>query len=667
MLNLYMTYGGTNWGNLGYDTGYTSYDYGAAISEDRGVTRQKYSEAKLIANSIRASPAFLTAVAQYQNDGTGIYSSSQDIWVSLVASNTTNFFVIRNTQYYSTDAITYTLTLPTSKGNITIPQLGGNLGLDGRESKIVVTDFDLGGVNLLYSSADVFTWQQIGKQRTLVLYGGDGQTHEFAVIGAGSASAAQGSNATMQTKDGATVVNIQVSQTRQIIQFSNGLAVHVVDRSTAYNYWVINPQGYENKGLPIVYMASGYLVRDVTVSGSSVKIIGDLNATSPIEVIGMPSSVKSISFNGQNLKTVKDTKTGILSATATYIAPQVSLPDLSKSSWKYIDGLPEIQNSYDDSKWTVGNLTYTNNTDRGLNTPTSLYAADYGFNTGSLLYRGHFVAIGNETQFMVSPQGGYGFGYTVWLNDTYIGDWVGNGNSYYYFGTFDLPTLTAGENYVFTILIDYMGNEEDFDVGSDDMKQPRGVMQYTLANRDMDAITWKLTGNLGGTHYYDKTRGPLNEGGMYAERQGYYLPGAPTSSWASSSPSQGLSEAGVGLYTTTFDLDLPQGYDIPLALDFGSDSIDANSAQPSRVVMYVNGYQYGKYVNSIGPQTLFPVPEGIWNYQGSNTVAIELWAVSNSGASLSELSLTAGYPIQSGFGAISPAPQPGWTLRAGAY
>jgi len=49
IFNQYMMYGGTNWGNLGQSGGYTSYDYGAAIMEDRTLFREKYYEAKLIA------------------------------------------------------------------------------------------------------------------------------------------------------------------------------------------------------------------------------------------------------------------------------------------------------------------------------------------------------------------------------------------------------------------------------------------------------------------------------------------------------------------------------------------------------------------------------------------------------------------------------------------
>ncbi|KAF2632356.1 glycoside hydrolase family 35 protein [Macroventuria anomochaeta] len=64
IMNLYMTYGGTNWGNIGHPLGYTSYDMGAAISEDRQLVREKYSELKLQANYLRSSPAYLTASPQ---------------------------------------------------------------------------------------------------------------------------------------------------------------------------------------------------------------------------------------------------------------------------------------------------------------------------------------------------------------------------------------------------------------------------------------------------------------------------------------------------------------------------------------------------------------------------------------------------------------------------
>jgi hypothetical protein len=48
--------------------------------------------------------------------------------------------------------------------------------------------------------------------------------------------------------------------------------------------------------------------------------------------------------------------------------------------------------------------------------------------------------------------------------------------------------------------------------------------------------------------YVDKTRGPLNEGGLYGERQGWHLPGFDDSHWTTSKPADGIAQAGVQFY-----------------------------------------------------------------------------------------------------------------------
>ena len=71
-----------------------------------------------------------------------------------------------------------------------------------------------------------------------------------------------------------------------------------------------------------------------------------------------------------------------------------------------------------------------------------------------------------------------------------------------------------------------------------------------------------MTGNLGGEKYYDRTRGPLNEGGLYAERQGWHQPFPPihSAAFTSGSPMNGISESGVAFYTASFKLDMPMGW-----------------------------------------------------------------------------------------------------------
>lgn len=135
-----MTFGGTNWGNIGQSGGYTSYDYGAAIQEQRTVFREKYHEAKLIAQSMVASPAYLEAVPRNLTNSS--YASTSAITTTPIIGNTTNFYVVRHSDFRSQESTPYKFTVPTkAEGNVTIPQLGGTLTLNGRDSKTIVSAF----------------------------------------------------------------------------------------------------------------------------------------------------------------------------------------------------------------------------------------------------------------------------------------------------------------------------------------------------------------------------------------------------------------------------------------------------------------------------------------------------------------------------------------------
>ena len=245
--------GGTNWGNLGYpgeygrSTGstntltrlgiYTSYDYGAAITENRQVYREKYSELKLEANFLKVSPAYLTASVEPTVNGT--YASNDAITVTPLFGNgtVTNFYIVRHADFQQKMSATYTLNLNTSQGTLSIPQLGGTLTLSGRDSKWHVTDYDLGGTTLLYSTAEIFTWKTFDSASVLVVYGGPGELHELAVITKSSASMVEGTGVTSKSSRGSTILNWQTSPTRRVVQVGN-LFVYILDRNSAYNYWV---------------------------------------------------------------------------------------------------------------------------------------------------------------------------------------------------------------------------------------------------------------------------------------------------------------------------------------------------------------------------------------------------------------------------------------------
>jgi hypothetical protein len=469
-----------------------------------------------------------------------------------------------------------------------------------------VTDYDVRGINLIYSSAEIYTHGASGTKRVLILYGLAGETHELAFSSKLGKPSVEGGSVKIGKKGSAYVVQWDVSAKRKVLRYGNKLDVYLLWRNEAFKYWTLElesppPIGnYTSQTKETVIAKAGYLLRTATRSGKSLYLTGDLNSTSSLEILAGAKNVKNVHFNGKALHLSRSSH-GRLTATLKYSRPSLQIPDLTKLHWKYIDSLPEIKSSYSDSGWTVADNTETNNTVRdepagnvfSLKTPTSLIASDYGFHTGSLIYRGHFAATGNESSLYLSTTGGLAFGHSVWINETYIGSWIGNSTARSYNQTLEFPsTLQADETYIITLVIDHMGMETNWSPGLDFMKTPRGIIDYSLSGHLQSDVSWKLTGNLGGENYLDQTRGPLNEGAFYGERQGYHLPAPPTDSWQRGSPLKGIKKAGIAFYTADFDLNVPEGYDVPMSFVFGNST---ESPQPYRAQLYVNGWQFGKY------------------------------------------------------------------------
>ncbi|KAF2417124.1 beta-galactosidase [Tothia fuscella] len=680
IFNIYMTYGGTNWGNLGHAGGYTSYDYGAMIAEDRNVFREKYSEAKLEANFIVASPSYLTAEPQIVNDSSIYYVNNKKLTSTLLKGNKTQYLIVRHKDYSSSDSNSFLVTVPnTSAGEVTIPQGGVYLVLNGRDSKTLVFDYEMNKILILYSTAEVFTWKEYNGKTILVVYSGPNEQHEMAVAlsnGSELPKALLGSGISAAGVDGYTILSWKTSNEDRALQLGP-LTIYFVDRNSAYKHWVIDiPRDpkqlapYTNEAERSLIIKGGYLIRSATISqnGDTLNIVGDTDSTTPLKIIGgAPPKLKTLTFNGQPLKFAQDSNT-IVTTTVPYTAPKISLPDLNALTWYYTDSLPEIQSKYSDAQWSKADYPKTDNTLRNITTPTSLYGSEYGFHAGALVYRGHFQGIGNESTLYLQAAGGSAFGMSAFLDDQHIGSFVGYDSASIGNSTFDLPKVTPGLH-VLTVVVDNMGLQENWIVGEDEMKTPRGILDYKLDQRPKEDITWKLTGNYGGEAHIDKARGPLNEGGLWAERQGYHLPSPPIEDWKKSKPTDGIAKAGIAWYVTSFDLNMPNGFDIPLSFRFTNSSTpyEAGPAHAYRVNLYVNGWQFGKYVNNIGPQTKFPVPEGIWNYHGKNWVAMSLWALDPWGARLKDVKLVAGPAVQTGYGRVQMVDSPKFSQRPSVY
>ncbi|KAL7947203.1 glycoside hydrolase family 35 protein [Trichoderma barbatum] len=679
IFNLYMIFGGTNWGNLGHPGGYTSYDYGSCIREDRTVDREKYSELKLQGQFMKVSPGYMTTTPG--NATQGVYSDNQDITITpLLAEEGGNFFVVRHTNYSSTESTSYTVKLPTSVGEIAIPQQGGSLTLNGRDSKFHVTDYPVGSHTLLYSTAEIFTWKAFTDKTVLVLYGGAGELHEYAVKNVFTSARATKVNkiegndvAIHTTKDLTIVIQWTASSDRQVIQLGD-LVIYMVDRNSAYNYWVPTLPGSGSQPAygsslmnpAAVIVNGGYLVRSVAIQGSALSLQVDFNVTAPLEIIGIPQGVSKLVVNGEEVEyTVSELGDWITNPSIEL--PDIQVPDLSTLKWHQLDSLPEIHNKYDDSHWQLANHKTSHNSIAPLQTPVSLYGSDYGFHTGTLLYRGRFTAHTARQQLSLTTQGGSAFASSVWLNGRFIGSFNGFDAAESFNSSYELNNLVRGRRYILTIVVDSTGLHENWDIGLDGMKSPRGIINYALVSSKGSHVPispWKITGNLGAEDYQDEFRGPLNEGGLFFERQGYHLPSAPLHAFNHGSPYDGIPNAGIAFFAANLRLDIPaDNYDVPLSFVFDNST----SSAPYRALLYVNGFQYGKYVSSIGPQTEFPVPEGILNYNGDNWIGVALWALESHGAKVPGLELKSRSPILTGRNKVEFVKGPAYKKRHGAY
>lgn len=166
-----------------------------------------------------------------------MYTDTTDLTVTPLVgrSSASSFYVVRHTDYTSEASTSYKLKLPTSAGQLTIPQLGGSLTLNGRDSKIHVTDYDVAGTNILYSTAEVFTWKNFTDYKVLLVYGGPNEHHELAISSKANVSVVEGSSSgvTIKSLDGTAVIGWDVSSTRRILKVDN-LLVFLLGKSASH-------------------------------------------------------------------------------------------------------------------------------------------------------------------------------------------------------------------------------------------------------------------------------------------------------------------------------------------------------------------------------------------------------------------------------------------------
>ncbi|KAG7089034.1 hypothetical protein E1B28_010744 [Marasmius oreades] len=727
LLNYYPLYGGTSWGNIPYHGVYTSYDWGAAISEPRTLGT-KYTELKLQGLFLRSSPEFYKTDVVANSTEPDLLGSISTVgntsltFVTLLRNPDTEagFWIVRQKDSTSTAVSRFKLTVTSSLSGdrkMQIPQIAPAITLNGRESKVIVTDYLFGTSRALYSTASVLFAGTIDGRDVLFLYGDSEQEHEAALNLNGSPTVTNLTTPLIKIQQS----SLSSSGSISIITFAKGIkGLHTVhssrerlvlfaDTKTAGTFWspaIADPNDPHGNFWSIgtnetVLVGGPYLVRTAKITKGLLELTGDFDVThrpsASVEgnrgpegrktlTIIAPQSVTKASWNGKPLdfegsfvesacRIAGLPEDGFATGNATSFIE--GIPDLSANEWKYADSLPEIREDWDDSQWVVANHTSTNVLfPMWYGDGRVLYGCDYGFCEGAVVWRGHFNETGVEKSVNLSINGGQGFAASVWLNSVFLNTSFGNSsnsannvNETDQLFVFPEDALKKGQDNVITVLQDNMGLNENW-YTQDQMKSPRGIRGFQL-NPSGNFSEWRVQGKVGGyKNFPDKHRGVMNEGGFFGERKGWHLPNFDTSSWRTRNISSGLPDlkAGVGFFVTTFDLDIPTGFDIPMSINFEdldyfqNRSVGTEEYKPYRAIFFVNGWMMGKVIGNLGPQVRFPVHEGILDYQGANTLAVVVWAMTPNVTISPQVRLRVDGVFQGGILNIRKS-NPGWSAE----
>jgi beta-galactosidase GanA len=614
MFSYYMTFGGTSWGWLPQpNDGYTSYDYGAAITEARQLTT-KYDEFK-------RQGYFLQAVTPLRRTEASAAPAPDNPAVQTVAranpDTGTQFVLVRHTERAAATAERATLDWATPDGRYQVP-----VQLAGRIAQVLVAGYDLGGQRLVWSTSEIMTHAAIGGRDVAVLHGAEGTAGSTVLRYPAAPSVRVLSGAVRSSYDAATG-DLRLDYTHtglsRVLVSGGGrppMLLLLGSAASAAQFWRADtPAG------PVLVRGTS-LVRSAQVGRGRVDLRADSAAAGEVEVFA-PGAVQRLAVNGTATAARRSASGSLVGRVAG--PASVRLPALT--NWRSHAENPEAAPGFDDSRWTVADKLTTESPIKPKTLPV-LYADDYGYHYGNVWYRGRFTATGAETAVSLNAITGRRGIYLVWLNGRFLGSANGGVqadsepvNPDPGPGTFTVPAglLRPGAPATLSVLVENMGHNDDWTADDVRFKQPRGLVGAALTGA-APPITWRIQGARGGERLVDPVRGPLNTGGLYGERAGWHLPGYPALFWRPSAPSAPV-RPGVTWQRTTFDLRLPARQDTSVAL-----RLAGNGDARYRVLIFLNGWNVGQFGAGVGPQHDFVLPAGLLRHQGRNSLALAVIA-----------------------------------------
>lgn len=654
--SIYMAYGGTSWGWQPGPIVYTSYDYGAPISEAR-VMRDKALVLKQMGSFVQAATPVLAQMDKGEPLDPG--NARVRLYHNVNPALGSHVLLAQHNELTGTEAFSFRL--KTRDGSYQVPQ-AGRLTLTGQDAKMLLAAYALERQHLVYSTSEIQTHLQQGPRDVALLYGRDGDDGETVLRYAarpGVKLLRGQAQVHWDASSGDLRLNYQHRGLVEVLVTGAGrapLLLLIADEKTAQEFWRL--QG--------VLVRSPALVRSATIAGQTLQLTGDTTTASALRA-WVPDGITALSFNGRPVASAAQDFS--LAARAALPGPDaIKLPDLTALAWtRRFDSL-EADPTFDDSAWRKADAAasaanvYTA-PDKGQ---PVLAMSDYGFHHGDVWYRGRFTTTDARPLQLELFFGGGGAGMIqVWLDGKFLGQQE-NDTGRPFPETTDtfkqlLKDLPAGEHVLAVVV---RNNSHNWDLFADDAhKEARGLIAASIAPRGGQRfaipIAWKIQGNKGGEDIADLVRGPMNNGGLHGERMGWHLPvdaSQPQPGWEATTPGSAPPAPGSYWLRTTFRLDLPQGHDVQLGLAFG-DTTKPRSEVENRALIFVNGWNLGQFIAHIGPQRVFVLPPGIINPNGENTLTL---AVTTDGQAANALEAVRLLPLAVARGgvALEPVAQP---------
>jgi beta-galactosidase GanA len=527
-----------------------------------------------------------------------------------------------------------------------VPQSGA-LQLDGKDLKVIVADYQMDSAHLVYSTSHLMTHVPAGRQDVAVLAsrpGDDGETvlrYPAAAAGPqvsvlpGSGPAGPGVTSSWDASTGDLRLNYtHQGLTRILVIPAAGrpLLLLAADDAAAAVIWRT-----DTAAGPV--LASGpALVRTAAVRGAVLALTGDTSAATPLEVWA-PRPVAAVWWNGRPVPVTRTASGSLASRAPLSGPPAVPLPALT--TWKYATENPEAEPGFDDSGWIVASKTTSASATPVPAGQPVLFMDDYGFHYGDVWYRGSWSAAPGATSVTLNYQTGQVGMFLAWLDGQFLGSGEmptptsSQSTTQGWSAAVPLPIPAAGQDdgpHVLAVLVRPMSHQEDGGANNA-FKQALGLTAVTFSGAAPD-VTWRIQGTLGGEAPADRVRGPLNNGGLYGERSGWYLPGFGDRGWADVTLPNADPRPGVSWYRTEFRLSVPPGADASLGL-----TITDAAARSYRAQIFLNGWNVGQYISNVGPQSTFVLPAGLLRPQGENTLAIAVLADGTTPGGLGSVAL----------------------------